>query len=174
MEPSGIPREIDPRYNAVAARAANWDTLLWQMPALTIAAQAFLMTIALGAGTSQAPRIIALTISIGTLFLAIVSMARQRQSSITDARILAGMELNAGFAPDQRAHGESWRDARNATEIGYPDLEWVRFQPRTPTGSLTVKRATTAFIVWVNAFLIFMGIDLLLIVLIAARPDWFA
>ncbi|MER6612681.1 hypothetical protein [Streptomyces xantholiticus] len=35
-------------YQAVAARRMQWDALLWQVPALSLTAQAFLFTITLG------------------------------------------------------------------------------------------------------------------------------
>jgi hypothetical protein len=50
-------------YTALAARRLQWDGLLWQVPSLSMTAQAFLMTITLAPGEARASRIIAPVLS---------------------------------------------------------------------------------------------------------------
>jgi hypothetical protein len=45
-------------YAAIAARRTQWDSLLWQVPTLSLTAQAFLFTIALTQGNDAWARII--------------------------------------------------------------------------------------------------------------------
>jgi hypothetical protein len=42
-----------PAYQAVATRRMQWDALLWQVPSLSLAAQAFLLTISVDGDTSR-------------------------------------------------------------------------------------------------------------------------
>jgi len=138
----------------------NWDALLWQIPALTIAAQAFLFVIAIGAGTSPLARVVALVLSICTLFLSALSMAKQRQSAIADATTLADFERRIGIPEDQIEYGPGWRDRRNNTKLGYRMWEWLRF-PRY-----------TAFAFWIWGYTLIALIDVVLITLLFIDPGF--
>jgi hypothetical protein len=50
-------------YAAVATRRAQWDSLVWQVPTLSLTAQAFLLTIALSQGNDAWARIISALLS---------------------------------------------------------------------------------------------------------------
>jgi hypothetical protein len=50
-------------YQAVVARRLQWDNLVWQVPLLSLTAQAFLFTIALGSGTTMVARCISAGLS---------------------------------------------------------------------------------------------------------------
>lgn len=56
-------------YAAVAARRTQFDNMLWQVPVLTVTAQAFLFSIALGADARSTARIIACVLSLLITFL---------------------------------------------------------------------------------------------------------
>lgn len=79
-------------YVAISARRTAFDTLMWQVPALGLTAQAFLLTIALGAGSSRPARYIAASLALGTAVVAIQTMAKHRQNEKTDALILEQLE----------------------------------------------------------------------------------
>ena len=51
-------------YPIVAARRSQWDQLLWQVPVLTLTAQAFLFSIALAHDTTRMARFIACLLSL--------------------------------------------------------------------------------------------------------------
>jgi hypothetical protein len=55
------------------------ETILWQGPALALAAQAFLLTIALGKDTTSAGRIISTSLALITALSAIFLVLRKRQ-----------------------------------------------------------------------------------------------
>jgi hypothetical protein len=131
-----------PVYQAVAARRVQWDVLLWQVPALSLTAQAFLLTIALGADTSRASRLLAAGLGVAAAFLSLHLFIRQRQAELVDARWLADYEQEHFGAT---AHGPGWQQERNATVIqGYP-----RILARLP-----------AFPVWQVALILFGVVDL--------------
>lgn len=93
-------------YQAVVARRLQWDTLLWQVPTLSLTAQAFLFTIALGPGVSQVARTIAALLSIVISCLSVTLMARHRQAELADAGWLEDHE--ASFPPELRVHGQNF------------------------------------------------------------------
>ena len=103
-----------PVYQAVAARRLQWDALLWQVPSLSLAAQAFLLTIAFGPDTSRTSRLLASGLAVVAALLSLHLLIRHRQAEVTDAHWLAAYEQqHFGIT----AHGPEWRDRRNATVI---------------------------------------------------------
>lgn len=118
---------IDAVYSAVAARRTPFDTLLWQAPVLSLTAQAFLLTIALGAGVSQYSRIVACLLSIMVSLLTVQLLTRHRQAEIMDGNLLRDMETN--LPPLYRTHGPGWRVRRNATSADAGPFEPLRRLP---------------------------------------------
>jgi len=106
-------------YAVVAARRTQFDNLLWQVPVLTITAQAFLFTIALGADTRPTARIVSCALSLLITFLTIHLFTRHRQAEITDAHWLEQYEQ--GRYGSGQAHGLVWQHARNGTD---PAIGW--------------------------------------------------
>ena len=50
-------------HQTLASRRASYDTMMWQAPMLSLTAQAFLFTIALGPGSSRVARVLASLLS---------------------------------------------------------------------------------------------------------------
>lgn len=121
-------------YQVVAARRMQWDALLWQVPALSLTAQAFLFTIALGTDSSRYARASASILAIVMSGLSLHLMARHRQAEVTDADWLADYERSHFGDP---VHGLVWAQRRNQT----PTMPW-----------LTKFRA---FYVWVAGLVLF-------------------
>jgi hypothetical protein len=106
-------------YQVVAARRLQWDQLVWQVPVLSLTAQAFLFTIALGSGSSRTARAVAALLSLVTSFLSVELMSRHRQAEMADARWLEKYEDK--HFPNEKGyvvHGLAFRDARNASPAG--------------------------------------------------------
>lgn len=107
-----------PVYQAVAARRIQADVQLWQVPALSLTAQAFLLTIALGSDMSRVSRLLAAGLGVVAAFLSLHLFMRQRQAELVDAHWLADYEQEHFGAT---AHGRKWKEKRNAISIqGYP------------------------------------------------------
>src|ERR1700723_2339113 len=86
-------------YSVIATRRAQWDSLVWQVPTLSLTAQAFLFTIALTQGNDAWARLISSMLSLNITVISILLMARQRQAEIHDAAWLEQVErdvLNLG------------------------------------------------------------------------------
>jgi hypothetical protein len=107
-------------YAAVAARRSQSDSLLWQVPALSIAGQAFLFSAALAPDARLATRLLACLLSLTLTVLTLQLFARHRQGEITDAHWLEEYE-KAKYGQGQ-AHGRTWQMRRNTT---HADAGWA-------------------------------------------------
>jgi hypothetical protein len=119
----GMTSPTDPQviaYQTVAARRLQWDNLLWQVAILSLTAQAFLFSIALGPDSSPFARISASVLAIAVTFLCVTLMARHRQAEVVDAHWLRKFEEEHQLP---RVHGEPWRKARANTP---PTVGWLR------------------------------------------------
>jgi hypothetical protein len=81
-------------YQAIVARRLQWDNLLWQVPVLSLTAQAFLLTIALGHDNSNWARLLAGGLSFLAGLVSMVLMAGHRHAELTDAAWLARYEAD--------------------------------------------------------------------------------
>lgn len=114
MTPPAVPSpEV---YAAVATRRSQFDNLVWQVPVLSITAQAFLFTISLGPDTRPLGRVITCLLSLVVTFLTLQIFTRHRQAEITDAHWLEDYEQRHGISPG--GHGLYWRNLREGTSAG--------------------------------------------------------
>jgi hypothetical protein len=97
------------QYAIVANRRQQWDTLLWQMPTMSLTGVAFLFTIALGPSTSVVGRVISSLLALVIALVCLHSLSGHRISEITDATWLHEHEHERGGA---HLHGLSWRERR--------------------------------------------------------------
>lgn len=126
------------QYQVVAARRLQWDNLLWQVPVLSLTAQAFLMTIILAADTGKIARLACCALSIVVTVICIQLMHRHRLSELTDSEWLADWERQFAAPITHGREFKSNRDERLLKGIhdGMP-LEGVR-QRITKWRSFTV------------------------------------
>jgi hypothetical protein len=94
------------QYQVVAARRQNFDAMVWQVPALALTAQAFLMTIALGPGTGHLARIGAGLLSALAALMSVQLLLRQRVHEVADARWLHDFERRHGWEAIHQHPGE--------------------------------------------------------------------
>lgn len=97
------------QYAIVANRRQQWDTLLWQMPTMSLTGVAFLFTIALGPRTSVTGRIVSALLALVIALVSLHSLSGHRLSELTDSTWLHEHEEERGGAA---LHGLSWRDRR--------------------------------------------------------------
>jgi hypothetical protein len=110
------PSDEDKRliYQVVATRRLQWDNLVWQVPLLSLTAQAFLFSIALAPDSHRSARALAAVLSIVMSFLCITLMARHRQAEQGDAKWLNARETEFADAEQPGAdltwvvHGDPW------------------------------------------------------------------
>lgn len=110
-------------YEAVVARRLQWDNLVWQVPILSLTAQAFLFTIALGSGSTTVARCTSAGLSLVITFLSVTLMARHRQAELVDAHWLEEYDrthfphLSDPDHPVPPVHGREFRARRDAQRI---------------------------------------------------------
>lgn len=93
-----MPAELfDSVYTVIAARRTAFDTLMWQVPTLGLAAQAFLLTIAFGPDSSQIARCVSGGLAAVVALVAIQTMLKHRANEKTDNLILKELEAAAGI-----------------------------------------------------------------------------
>lgn len=117
----------DAVYAALAARRNQFDNLLWQAPVLSLTAQAFLMTVALGSSVPLYPRSVACLLSVVVAFLSVQILTRHRQAEITDSHWLRDLETRADT--QHRIHGPDWQKRRNATSPEVGPFSWLAGLP---------------------------------------------
>lgn len=102
----------DEQYDVVASRRVATDGMLWQTPVLSLTAQAFLFTIALGPDSSAGARIIAAILALSASLASLQLMAKHRFHEERDSGLLRDYEdEKAGFHP---IHGRSANDPQAA------------------------------------------------------------
>lgn len=122
-------------YSAVAARRQQWDNLVWQVPVLSLTAQAFLFTIAIGGDSQRIARVIASLLSLVVTFLCMTLMARHRQAEIMDAHWLEDFE-KAEWPSDAPVHGIRFRHRGMQRVLTAGGLRpWCRHSRDTRRGS---------------------------------------
>jgi len=93
------------QYNIVAARRVATNGLLWQSPALSLTAQAFLFTIALDSGTVVGARLIAAFLALVASLVSMQLMAKNRYFEVRDSKILEDYEKAKQEDSFQIIHG---------------------------------------------------------------------
>jgi hypothetical protein len=88
---------------------------VWQVPVLSLTAQAFLFTIALSGGNSQLARLMSSGLAFVAALLSMQIMSRHRQAEIVDAHWLAAYEdQHFGLVG---AHGPAWAEERRRAPV---------------------------------------------------------
>ncbi|WP_377641826.1 hypothetical protein [Oryzobacter terrae] len=122
-------------WQTISDRRASLDAMMWQTPALGMAAQAFLFTLALGADVADASRVTAAFLSLVLSALVVQLMAKHRRHELLDALLLQRMEQELGFktgvgtTPHDRPaarHADDWEtaSARLARALPGPSRFW--------------------------------------------------
>jgi hypothetical protein len=97
-------------YQVMAARHLGLDQMVWQVPGLSLTAQAFLMTIGLGPGVGQLARLASGSLSTIISVMSVQLLMRHRRSAIADATWLARFERNRGWEVLHRPLNERCAD----------------------------------------------------------------
>lgn len=153
----GEPSQMElAAYAAVVSRRNQWDNLVWQVPLLSLTAQAFLFSIALGPDASDFARYVASGLSIVVTVLSVGLMARHRQAEVTDAHWLAAFEER--LPAHLHNHGPEWAARRDRVQL---DHGWTE----------KVVPLVRGYPLWVAGLLIF-GLAALGIILVTLfAPD---
>src|SRR5687767_11818509 len=93
------PNDVsEAQYQLLASRRQNYDTMLWQTPVISLTAQAFLFTIALGNGTPTS-RVIASFLALISALASAQLLAKHRYFEIHYSRVLESIEIKKNIPP---------------------------------------------------------------------------
>lgn len=105
------PSRIDEaQYGVLNARRDSFNSLLWQTPALSLTAQAFLFTIILSTDSATADRLVASLLALITAVVSVQLLAKHRYMEARHAKLLSqhesslgrfGVNSDATFKPDK-------------------------------------------------------------------------
>lgn len=116
------PTSLELLYQAVADRRLQYENLLWQVPALSLTAQAFLFSIALSQGNDSLARIGSSLLALVVSIISIMLMASHRQAELRDTRWLELFEQEELRAGQWGAHGEAFRARHETVDL---DAGWA-------------------------------------------------
>ena len=141
-------------YQVVTARRLTYDTMLWQVPSISLTAQAFLLTISLGADSSRLARLISSILASAARGRCLQLMAKYRHLEIIDARTAEKLERDLSRSPN---HGP---------QIHSPPSQ------RAKAVNMAPKRfvALSSYRLWMSGVLLFLVADLLIALLALAAP----
>jgi hypothetical protein len=148
-------------YAAVAARRAHFDQLLWQVPVISLAGQAFLFSIALSPETARTSKIIASFLAVVMTFLSLHLMVKHRQAEVADSQWLEAYENE--FAPPVGVpawpmHGPTWASYRKGVD---PNI-----------GRLDALSKLPGFRTWTWGIAAFGVASIIVFVLAIVMPSW--
>jgi hypothetical protein len=92
--PNGLIGNV---YSAVSARRTAFDTMMWQVPALGLTAQAFLLTIAYGSDSSRLARCASGFLALVVATVAVQTMRKHQANELTDSKLLEAIEAGQGI-----------------------------------------------------------------------------
>ncbi len=110
------------QYEIVAARRANYEQLLWQVPVLAMTAQSFLLAIGLNEGIGAWSRLGASALGVLASLMSITLMARHRQGVEFDSQWLANLEEEM-LGSEAVMHGPRWAEKRDLQPLRIPGGE---------------------------------------------------
>ncbi|WP_433566100.1 hypothetical protein ACQP1O_13235 [Nocardia sp. CA-151230] len=107
MNESSSPRSpyLGWLYRAVSDRQLQYENLLWQVPAVSLTAQAFLFNIAMGAGNEPVARIASSLLALIVSIISIMLMASHRLAGRKDELWLERFEQDELDVGAWGAHG---------------------------------------------------------------------
>ncbi|MBW0495423.1 hypothetical protein O181_035138 [Austropuccinia psidii MF-1] len=151
---SGIPptsfKDLAVLYQVVAERRTAFDNLLWQVPATSLTAHAFLFSISLAADTGRFARIASMGLCIVITILTLHLFTRQLQAEDADHAWLIEFEERHQIEYQDRAHGARWSEFRDKKPKGAGKLGWLalhRSYPLWSKGMLIIGLLAVAILI---------------------------
>lgn len=145
------PPEEKFAYEMLTLRQIEHNSLAWQVPSLSLTAQAFLLTIALGAGTAPLARVVSAALGVTSGLLTMQLMAKNRY--------MGAVELI--------------RLRRMSGELGVPDVtyaDWTSPEVPKPHWWLRIR----SHILWQVGLALFVITNCGIFVIAIIRPELLA
>lgn len=154
------------KYNSLSERRKHFDALFWQIPALSLGGQAFLLSIALNNSSRTTARTLSALLGIFIAFVSLASLSRIRLYEFTITKMLVEAEVKLFGYSFSDNKSEEWKDAWNrAAEIPRQGNKIMHkiFSRLYPVQSYPIWVLTQVLFISVGIFIIgnsFFGHDL--------------
>ncbi|MEU6581438.1 hypothetical protein [Nocardia sp. NPDC046763] len=109
--------DLEMLYFVVADRHLQYENLLWQVPALSLTAQAFLFSISMGAGNDPVARIASSLLALIVSIISIMLMASHRLAGRKDELWLERFEQNELDVGTWGAHGAAFAMQQDIADL---------------------------------------------------------
>lgn len=105
-------------YQTVADRRLQYENLLWQVPTISLTAQAFLFSIAMGAGNDPVAKVASSLLALIVSIISIMLMASHRLAERKDAKWLERFEQEELRAGPWGTNGAVFEAHQATTDLG--------------------------------------------------------
>ncbi len=154
------------KYTSLSERRRHFDALFWQIPALSLGGQAFLLSIALNNSSRTTARVLSALLGIFIAFVSLASLSRIRLYEFTITKMLVKTEdelFGYSFSDTQSAE---WIDANNraAEMIKEPgDTKKLRVRNKIMHKTYSFLHPVRSYPVWVLTQILFILVGILII-----------
>jgi hypothetical protein len=114
--------DLEMVYQTVADRRLQYENLLWQVPTLSLTAQAFLFSISMAAGNDPVARIASSLLALIVSIISIMLMASHRLAERKDALWLERFEQQQLGVGTWGAHGTVFETQQQSVTL---DVSWL-------------------------------------------------
>lgn len=168
IDPLPIPNKPEPSvYESVAARRSGFDSMMWQTPVLSLTAQAFLLTIVLGEGSTPFARVLSGALSFIAAFASIQLMMKHRHMENRDAAWLEGYEKKHFNCA---VHGKPIYRCQT-TDSNWLGKRWKALQTRaSPLIGFLVR--SSSYRLWVVTLGAFGFVAFIAVLIALFKPNW--
>lgn len=155
-EKGELPDSLVSLLSVYAGQFGSYTTLLWQVPALGLTAQSFLLTIALMKDTSNGARIVACVLSMIIAIASAFLMHNQRGRAINHAELLRRLSAKLGLS-----------------EFLLGNVELDDAAPRKTNAQNVWAVDHKIYAGWIACMILFLIADILIILAVGLRPSLF-
>jgi len=154
------------KYTTLSDRRKHFDSLFWQIPALSLGGQAFLLSIALSDSSRPASRIIAALLGVFIAFVSLASLSRIRLYEFTVTKLLEKTETELfGYSFSDTKSAE-WISANNAA-AGKQNIQSsnskIKIRVRIMHRFFSTLHPVRSYDVWVLTQFLFIVVGFLII-----------
>ena len=154
------------KYNSLSDRRKHFDSLFWQIPALSLGGQAFLLSIALNDSSRTSSRILSALLGIFIAFVSLASLSRIRLYEFTIAKMLMKTEKQLFGYSFSDTQSEEWKEAHklvSTKQNNSDDKKKTNIRNKVIFNLFSYLHPVRSYNVWVLTQILFILVGLVII-----------
>jgi hypothetical protein len=166
MSESDIKELLILKYSTLSDRRKHFDSLFWQIPALSLGGQAFLLSIALNDTSKPAARIVSALLGVFIAFVSLASLSRIRLYEFTVTKLLEKTENELFGYSFSDTKSTEWINANNAAagkKSNPASGLKMKIRVRIMHKFFSTLHPVRSYDVWVLTQFLFIGVGFLII-----------